>query len=186
MIALSTGLIAAGLMALSACSSSDGKDEATDKPSTVSKSSTAPATSDPKEAAQKEAIAAYEAYWREMEKLYADSSGKGARLDRYAASAALKKAETDAKRARDGGLIYVGHVTVTDPTVTKVDVSGKIPNATISNCLDISRWRTVDAKSKKPVKLPANRLTKYVVVSTVEKYPAGWRVTSDDPQGKSC
>ncbi|MEU8795418.1 secreted protein/lipoprotein [Streptomyces sp. NPDC048643] len=152
----------------------------------MTKSPAASAASDPMEAARKEAIAAYAAYWREMEKLYADPKGEGAHLDRYAASAALKNAETDATRAHGGGLIYVGDVTVTDPMVTKADISGKVPNATITSCLDISDWRTVEAKSKKPVKLPANRLTKYMVLSTVEKYPAGWRVTSDTPQGKSC
>ncbi|MEU0947561.1 secreted protein/lipoprotein [Streptomyces canus] len=136
--------------------------------------------------AKTEAIAAYGAYWQEMEKLYADPTGKSAHLDQYAASAALKNAEADAKRAHDRGRIYTGSVALTDQTVTKVDTSGRIPNATVSSCLDISKWRRVDAKTKKPVSLPANRLTKYLIVSTVEKYPGGWRVTRDAPQGKSC
>ncbi|MEU4087655.1 hypothetical protein [Streptomyces aureus] len=179
-------LITSSLLTLSACSSSDRTNQETNKPSAAPKSASATVTSDPAKVAQDEAIAAYEAYWREMEKLYADSSGKNAELDEYAASAALKNAESDAKRAHEGGLIYLGAVAVTKPRVTSAHISGKIPNATISSCLDISHWRTVDAKSQKPVKLPANRLTKYIVVATVEKYPAGWRVTSDTPQGKSC
>ncbi|MDG9709734.1 secreted protein/lipoprotein [Streptomyces sp. DH10] len=121
-----------------------------------------------------------------MEKLYADPTGKNAHLDQYAAAAALKNAEADAKRAHDRGRIYTGSIALTDQTVTKVNVSGKIPNATVSSCLDISKWQTVDAETKKPVALPENRLTKYLIVSTVEKYPEGWRVTSDEPQGKSC
>lgn len=121
-----------------------------------------------------------------MEKLYADPTGKSAHLGRYAVSAALKNAEADAKRAHDRGRIYTGSVALTDQTVTKVNVSGKIPNATVSSCLDISRWRRVDAETKKPVPQPGNRLTKYLIVSVVEKYPQGWRVTRDEPQGKSC
>ncbi|PWI05135.1 secreted protein/lipoprotein [Streptomyces sp. NWU339] len=121
-----------------------------------------------------------------MEQLYADPSGKSDHLDQYAASAALKNAEADAKRAHDRGRIYTGDVAVTDQTVTKVDTSGEIPNATVSSCLDISKWQTVDAKTKEPVSLPENRLMKYVIVSTLEKYPEGWRVTRDEPQGKSC
>jgi hypothetical protein len=136
--------------------------------------------------AKKEATAAYGSYWQEMEKLYADPTGKSANLDQYAASAALKNAEVDAKRAHDRGRVYVGSVAVTDQTVTKVDASGRIPNATLSSCLDISKWQTVDAKTKEPVSLPENRLTRYVIVSVVEKYPEGWRVTRDEPQGKSC
>jgi hypothetical protein len=121
-----------------------------------------------------------------MEKLYADPTGKSAHLDHYAASAALKNAETDAKSTHDRGLINTGDIAVTDQAVTKVDTSGKVWNATVSSCLDISRWQTVNAITKKPVSLPDNRLTKYVIVSTVEKYPEGWRVTRDEPQGKSC
>ncbi len=135
---------------------------------------------------RKAAIAAYAAYWQEMEKLYADRTGKSAHLDRYAASAALKNAEADAKRAHDRGRIYTGSVALTDQTVTKVDAAGKIPNATVSSCLDISNWQTVDAETKKPVPLPENRLTRFLIVSTIEKYPKGWRVISDEPQGKSC
>ncbi|WP_246886505.1 hypothetical protein [Streptomyces sp. GESEQ-4] len=173
-------------LALTACSSSDGKDEASDESPTVTQSPTASASADPEETAKKEAIAAYEAYWQEMEKLYADRTGKSAHLDQYAASAALKNAEADAKRAHDRGRVYTGSVAVTDQRVTKVDATGKIPNATVSSCLDISKWQTVDAATKKPVSLPENRLTKYRIVSTVEKYPEGWRVTRDEPQGKSC
>ncbi|MDX2762546.1 hypothetical protein [Streptomyces europaeiscabiei] len=172
-------------LALTACSSSDDKDEAADKsPAVVSPTQTASA--DPKETAKKEAIAAYGAYWREMEKLYADPAGKSAHLDQYAASAALKNAETDAGRAHKGGNIIVGDVTIADSAVTKTDAAAKIPNVTLSNCLDISKWETVDAKTKKPADLPDNRLLKYLLVSTVEKYPEGWRVTRDEPQGKSC
>jgi hypothetical protein len=135
---------------------------------------------------KKQAISTYQAYWQEMEKLYADPTGKSSRLDQFAASAALKNAESDAKRAHDRGRIYMGSVALTDQTVTKVNVSGKIPNATVSSCLDISKWRRVDAETKKPVPQPENRLTKYLIVSIIEKYPGGWRVTRDEPQGKSC
>lgn len=179
-------LAVSAALALTACSSSDGKDEGTDQSPTVAQSPTETASADPKETAKKEAIAAYRAYWQEMEKLYADPTGKSAQLDQYAASAALKNAQNDAKRAHDGGNIIVGEVTITDSTVTKTDATAKIPNVTLSNCLDISKWETVDAKTKKPADLPDNRLLKYLLVSTVEKYPEGWRVTRDEPQGKSC
>jgi hypothetical protein len=173
-------------LALPACSSSEEKDQTADDSPSATQSPTASATADPKETVKREAIAAYQAYWQEMEKLYADQTGRSANLDQYAASAALKNAEADAKRAHDRGRVYLGNVALAEQTVTKVDASGKIPNATVSSCLDISQWQTVDAKTKEPVSLPENRLTKYVIVSTVEKYPEGWRVTSDEPQGKSC
>ncbi|WP_369153715.1 hypothetical protein [Streptomyces sp. R17] len=172
------------LVALSACSASDGDGEAAVETSQAPSASST-ASSDPKEAA-KEAIAAYQGYWQEMEKLYADESGAGANLTKYAASAALKNATADAKRTHDRGLVNIGDVRVTDAAVTEYDAKGKIPNATVSSCLDISRWRTVDANTEKPATLPSNRLTRYLIVSTLEKWPEGWRVIRDDPQGKPC
>ncbi|CAL9671205.1 hypothetical protein SUDANB15_07410 (plasmid) [Streptomyces sp. enrichment culture] len=141
---------------------------------------------DPAETAKKEAIATYQGYWQEMEKLYADLSGAGANLKQYAALAALKNATADAKRAHDHGRVYVGSVSVINPAVTEYDATGKIPNATVSSCLDISWWQPVDADTKKPVTLPTNRLTKYLIVSTLEKWPEGWRVIRDEPQDKPC
>ncbi|MEW2078101.1 MULTISPECIES: hypothetical protein [unclassified Streptomyces] len=173
------------LVALSACGASDGDGEAAVETSPTPSASSS-ASSDPKEAVKREAIAAYQGYWQEMEKLYADESGAGANLKKYAASAALKNATADAKRTHDRGLINIGDVRVIDPAVTKYDAKGKIPNATISGCLDISQWQTVDVDTKKPVTLPSNRLTKYLIVSTLEKWPEGWRVIRDKPQGKPC
>ncbi|MGI5518851.1 secreted protein/lipoprotein [Streptomyces sp. CA-106131] len=121
-----------------------------------------------------------------MEKLYADRSGTKSDLEKYAASAALKNAEASAKHIHDRGNMAVGDVRVVNPTVTRISLARKVPNATISSCLDISRWEMVDAKTKEPVPLPTNRLTQYVIVSTVEKWPQGWRVIRDEPQGKSC
>jgi hypothetical protein len=172
------------VLTLSACSSdSDGKAPVETSSAPVP---TPTVSVDPAEAAKREAIATYQGYWREMEKLYADQSGAGADLKKYAALAALKNATADAKRTHDRGLVNIGDVRVTDADVTEYNAKGKIPNATVSSCLDISRWRTVDADTEKPATLPSNRLTKYMIVSTLEKWPEGWRVIRDDPQGKPC
>lgn len=177
--------IACVLAGVSACSSGESKTsgpKASPTPSATQPSKPA----DPTETAKKDAIAAYQGYWQEMEKLYADHSGKKANLDQYAASSALKNAERDAKRAHDRGLLLMGQVTVKDPRVTKVVTHGKLDYAVISSCLDISKWETVKADTKKPVTLPSNRLTKYVIQSTVERWPGGWRVTRDEPQDQRC
>ncbi|MFE4580529.1 hypothetical protein [Streptomyces chartreusis] len=174
-------------LALAGCSSSDAKkDEASDESPSASQSPASSAPADPEWTAKKEAIAAYKAYWQAMEKLYADPDGKSVRLDQYAASAALTNAQKDAKLAHDRGNVLVGDVAITEPTVTKAETNGKIPNVILTSCLDISKWETIKAKTKKPVDLPDNRLLKYQIVSAVERYPEGWRVTSDEPQGKSC
>ncbi|MFF0629921.1 hypothetical protein [Streptomyces sp. NPDC004296] len=168
------------LAGVPACSSDSSKTPPA--PSTIQPTKTPNTT----ETAKKEAIATYQAYWKEMEKLYADRSGASASLQQYAASAALKNAESDAKRAHDRGLLLIGNVTVSDSTAAKVVTKSKLDYAVISSCLDISKWETVNADTKKPVTLPSNRLTKYVIQSTIERWPEGWRVTRDEPQDKRC
>ncbi|GLW19730.1 hypothetical protein Stsp01_64730 [Streptomyces sp. NBRC 13847] len=177
-------LFAAGCatLAVTSCSGASDDPKASPTPSAAQPTKSA----DPTETAKKDAVTTYQAYWKEVEKLYADRSGKSAKLKQYAASAALKNAEQDAKHAHSRGLLLTGHVTVQDPTVTKVVTHGKLDYAVISSCLDISKWKTVKADTKNPVTLPSNRLTKYVIQSTVERWPEGWRVTRDEPQDRRC
>ncbi|MGW6564958.1 hypothetical protein [Streptomyces sp. NPDC054975] len=176
--------------AVSALAVGCAANEAQNPPSTAPVSSSPVATptqtEDPKETAKKEATATYLAHWREMEKLYADRTGKAANLKQYAASAALSQAELDAKSLHQRNLLIVGSVTVNNPTATNTDINRKIPHVILSSCLDISRWQTVDAGTKKPATMPANRLTRYLIKTTVERWPEGWRVIRDEPQGKKC
>jgi hypothetical protein len=180
-----TATILLACAAVAACSSNDAATappKASPTPSTAGPTRTA----DPAETAKAAAIDTYMQYWQEMERLYADGSGKDADLKRHAASAALKNAEADARRMHDKGLLIIGEVSVGAPTVTRADLGRKVPNVTLSSCLDVSRWRVVDGSTKKSVPLPSDRLTKYVIVSTVERWPQGWRVIKDEPQEKAC
>ncbi|MFG2645928.1 hypothetical protein ACGFYP_33725 [Streptomyces sp. NPDC048370] len=179
-------LAVGAVLTAAGCTTSDSPDDnlPTQSAPLATKSATTPP--DPTEKAKQDAIATYKAYWQEMEKLYADKSGKGANLKQFAASAALSNAELDAKRAHERGRLHVGEVGVGNPTATKTDINRKIPHVILSSCLDISRWQVVEVSTKKPVTLPTSRLTKYVIKSTLERWPEGWRVIRDEPQGKSC
>lgn len=183
-------LLAACALAATAACSSDGNETAKQTPSASSDSATQEskpsAETDPTEQAKAEAVGTYEKYWEGMEDLYADKNGKITALKQLAAGVALASAEADAKQLHDKGAVITGGVVVGNPTVTKVDIDRKIPNATISTCLDVSGWIVIDTKTNKPAPLPSTRLTKYVVQSVVEKWPEGWRVIKDEQQGKAC
>lgn len=182
-------VIAGVLVALTGCSADEpdsGRPEESSKGSSDSPSPSATPAS-PEESAKQQAVSTYVSYWKEMEVLYATSTGQGASLKDFAASNALITAESDAKQMHDKGLLITGNVSVERATVTKIDVGRKVPNATVSSCLDISDWTVINGKTKKPAALPSERLTKYVVVSVVEKLPQGWRVIKDEPQaGQPC
>ncbi|MER7959193.1 hypothetical protein [Streptomyces sp. NPDC096030] len=181
LIAVSAALTAAGC---TGHTESPDSNAPTSQASSATNSVTTPPN--PTEVAKEEAVTAYQAYWQELEKLYADKTGKAANLKLYAASAALSNAELDAKRAHDRDRLHVGEVGVGSPTAIRTDINRKIPHVILSSCLDISRWQVIEASTKRPVALPANRLTKYVIKSTLERWPEGWRVIRDEPQGKSC
>ncbi|MEV6726119.1 hypothetical protein AB0M94_34865 [Streptomyces xanthochromogenes] len=180
-------LAAAMLAAGTGCSSSEKSDKDAKASLTPSPSASSSAPVDPAEAAKTAAVGTYKAYWQEMEKLYATPTGAGADMSKYAASAALKNAQADSKQTHDKGLIATGQVRVDSTTVTSVDVNRQVPNARLSSCLDVSRWQVVDATTKQPAALPSTRLTRYVIVSTVERWSEGWRVIKDEPQaGRPC
>ncbi|WP_329625868.1 secreted protein/lipoprotein (plasmid) [Streptomyces sp. NBC_01255] len=144
------------------------------------------APADPVETAKKEAIATYLSHWKEVEKRYADKAGKAGDLKKYAASAALSQVETGAADMRKKNAIVLGTVAVGNPTATSADINRKIPHVILSSCLDISRWTVTDLDTQKPAALPKNRLLRYVIKATIEKWPEGWRVIRDEPQGKKC
>ncbi|MFJ3817747.1 secreted protein/lipoprotein [Streptomyces sp. NPDC090056] len=147
---------------------------------------TTKAPADPVETAKKEAIATYLSHWKEAEKRYADKNGKAGDLKKYAASAALAQVESDSESLRKKNVIILGTVAVENPTATSADIDRKIPNVVISSCLDVSRWAVTDIVTQKPATLPKERLLRYVIQATVEKWPQGWRVIRDEPQGKKC
>lgn len=174
------------LAAVPACSS----DAPGDKPFKASPapdlSQTAKPVS-PDEAAKLAAVDTYKRYWGEMERVYATASVEGTLIKKYAAGAALGRPQADAARMATNGRGFTGHVGVNEPTVTKLDLARKVPSATISSCLDVSAWKVIERDTKKPVALPSNRLTKYVAIATVERWPDGWKVIKDDPQtGQPC
>jgi hypothetical protein len=121
-----------------------------------------------------------------MERAYATGSTKGTELSKYAAGLALSVANKDVTDQRKAGQMAIGDVTVRDSVVTAIDLERKVPNATLSSCLDISKWEVVDRETKKKAELPEGRLTKFVIATTLERWPEGWRVIKDEPQEKAC
>ncbi|MFE5108371.1 hypothetical protein [Streptomyces sp. NPDC056663] len=177
---------ACALTTVSACTSEGSFDKNANPQTSVTATSQPPKSVDPEEATKTEAINTYTSYWREMERAYAKGSSKGTALKDYAAGAALVSADSGIANMVEAGQLAVGKVTVGRPTVTQLDTSRQILNVKLSSCLDVSHWDVIDRGTRKPVALPTERLTKYVVVSVIEKWPDGWKVIKDQPQEKAC
>ncbi|CAM5289459.1 hypothetical protein GCM10010329_81200 [Streptomyces spiroverticillatus] len=185
------GICAAAAVALIApltsCSTADKPGDANPPPASTAPAAPAPtATRSADETAKAEALAAYAAYWREMQVLYAEPTSKKANLKNFAASQALLRAESDAKRLHGLGLHIVGEAIPRNSTVTSADLSRRVPNVLISSCLDIRKWQTVSTTTQKPASLPPERLTQYVINARAERWPEGWRIVRDEPQDQRC
>ncbi|MGW2182677.1 hypothetical protein ACWCXX_32280 [Streptomyces sp. NPDC001732] len=180
--------VACTLVTVGGCSTGKAEDpKESPAPTASAKAKQTPsAPADATETAKNDAIATYKKYWQEMERLYADIDGNEKGLEQYVAGAALKNAEADAKRMHGKGNVVTGQVVVDRPTVTSSDIDRKIPNVMLSSCLDVSGWKVIDHATKKPAALPSTRLTRYVIVSTVERWPEGWKVIRDEPKGQKC
>ncbi|MGW8767853.1 hypothetical protein ACWGN5_35815 [Streptomyces sp. NPDC055815] len=184
-LACATAVLAVG------CTSNEPASPKSPATTTAAATTTAPEPSktpeDPAETAKKEAIATYLSHWKEVEKRYADKTDKAGDLKKYAAVDALLKVENDAADMHRRNLVILGDVTVLNPTAVSTDLDRKVPNVVVSSCLDISRWTVTRTKTGEPAtSLPKDRLLKYVIKATVEKWPQGWVVIRDEPQGKKC
>ncbi|MET8453136.1 hypothetical protein [Streptomyces sp. NPDC005209] len=178
---------ACGLLAVTACSS--GGESADNRPTHASASSNpAPATSsagaDSQEAAKAAVLQAYSRYWQEQAKAYAQADIKGTELTKYATKKALTRAMGDVlvmKKAGTSTTGAPGH----QSQVTSLTLTGKIPKATLRDCLDISTWKTV--KNGKVQPFPSNQPLRYVTTTKAEKWGKQWMITESTPDGsRTC
>lgn len=179
-VALATGLL------LSTAGCSDGEKDDPAPPSTSSSpSASASASSDPQAEAKKDIVTAYRKSWQAQVAAYAKASAKGTDLQKYTSLHALATIEQDLTNLRAADQVITGKPGLS-PEVTAVDLDKKIPEAKVTDCVDISDWRLVEEKSKKPVPLPSQRLIRYVSVAKLEKWGSGWVVTELKSHDRSC
>ncbi|MFE5484105.1 hypothetical protein [Streptomyces sp. NPDC056527] len=181
-------LVASAMTGVSACGVSEPSDKPSATPTTSGSATEAPTPtpSDSVDQTKTQLIHIYDNYWAQMEKAYALGSAKETDLSKYAAGLALVKAEKNIANHSKAGRSTTGTVRISSSTVTKSDLSSKVPSATLTSCLDVSEWDLIDRKTKKKVALPEGRRTQYVIVSTFERWPEGWRVIKDEPQDQAC
>ncbi|MFD4142844.1 hypothetical protein [Streptomyces sp. NPDC058572] len=131
-------------------------------------------------------LKAYDSMWAEQMKAYRKADAKGTDLQKYATGKALGKFEVDLARMKQAGTVGTGEVGH-EPKVTGLDTSGKLPTATLQDCIDLSGWKAQRAETGEPIPLPSNQPRRYVATATAEKWPGGWMVTDYTPDGaRTC
>ncbi|MFD5728948.1 hypothetical protein ACFWMT_22995 [Streptomyces sp. NPDC058368] len=138
---------------------------------------------DPASASKATVLKVYAHYWSEQVKAYAKADTKGTDLRKYATKEALGRSIADALSLKQGGNVMRGAPT-SDAKVTSLDLDKK--TAVIRDCLDVSRWETVDQKSGKVLPFGDGALTRYESIATAEKWGAQWLITKVEPRETGC
>ncbi|MET8210337.1 hypothetical protein ABZT51_30730 [Streptomyces sp. NPDC005373] len=177
--------------ALTACSthddgSKDGKSPSPAAHSANSSSPSATASPSPSESGPKgEVEAAYRHYWDEMVDAYAQASTKGTDFKKYAVAQAYATADAELKILAKKGYVSTGRPSI-DPRITKVDTSRKTARSTFTDCVDITKWNLVKKSTGSAVKLPGDRLTRYISKVTAEKWYGHWVIVKVEQEARSC
>lgn len=71
--------------------------------------------------------------------------------------------------------------------MTALSLTGKIPQASLRDCLDISKWQTVKAKTGVVQPFPSTQPLRYVTTAKAEKWGKQWMITELTPDGnRTC
>ncbi|MGW7317919.1 hypothetical protein [Streptomyces sp. NPDC054865] len=168
--------------------STDNKDAAPSAPasSAAPTPSAAPSVSaDPEAADKAEVQAAFTRYWAVLSKAYAEADPKDADLGKVATGNALVETQQELVGLRKSGYVVKGQPQHSNTQIAfKPDA--KLKTALITDCMDISQWKPMIKDSGKEAPLPSGRLLRYVTTLTAEKWPNGWMVLEEKPEGKAC
>ncbi|MFE4450155.1 secreted protein/lipoprotein [Streptomyces sp. NPDC056796] len=176
---------AALVLALAGCGGeggeTDGKSSADLSPASSSPgrpaSSAAPAAADSPAEAEAKVLEAYALMSAAQEEAYGAASADGTRLKRYMAPDAFGAVEADLARMRDRGTAMrgsLGH----DPEVTALAVGTQPPTATVEDCVDASRWQTLDTTTGWRMPAPSGQPSRYTVTAEMERGDGErWTVT---------
>ncbi|MGW0778426.1 hypothetical protein ACWD01_33465 [Streptomyces sp. NPDC002835] len=181
---------ACAVLLVAACG---GAEDASSEPTSPSggpsasaaETSSAAKPEDPDAGAKAAALKAYGSYWKEKQAAYAKADAQGTRLPEYAVAEAWASAEREIASLAKRDFVAQG-VPRHDPSVTKVDVTGKVWAATLKDCLDISGWTLVDRRTQQPVDLPDERRTRYVSSISMERWDGRWVVVKTTQENRSC
>ncbi|MFE4444499.1 hypothetical protein [Streptomyces sp. NPDC056820] len=146
---------------------------------------TASATPDPQAAQKAAVLKAYRQMTTAQAAAYRTASEKEADLQRYATLEALGKIRLDLARMKEAGMVVRGEVGH-DPKVTSLDLNAQTPKATLSDCIDLSKYQTYDLRAKKVIPLPTAQPLRYVATAKAERWSGRWMVTDIDTQGGSA
>ncbi|MFB4419491.1 secreted protein/lipoprotein [Streptomyces sp. QL37] len=176
------------VLVLTGCGGGGGYDESDAKPSADTPTTVMPAAPVPKSAhspsptgtadgtAEAEVLKAYGLMWAERTKAYRAASADGTELKRYTAPDVWSAFETDLARMREARTEMRGELRH-QPEVT-VLAGAEPPAATVKDCVDRSRWQTLDTTTGWRLPTPHGQPVRYAATAKLERVEGHrWTVT---------
>lgn len=143
----------------------------------------APSNADPLAAEKEAALDSYQNFVAERTEAYKTVDYKSTSLDKYSSGKAIQQVYGGVQSLRSAGNHMQGTFK-TSPEVTKITTSGQLPKATITSCVDVSKFLVIDKAGKT---VPhAGQLNQYITVTSLEKWPNGWMIVNERPEGRTC
>ncbi|MEU6680891.1 hypothetical protein [Streptomyces sp. NPDC046925] len=183
-VALILALCATG--ALTACSSDSGADaEKSSAPPSKPTADKPTKSADPQAGEKKAVLEVYERMWEEQAKAYAKGSIKGTDLKKYSTKNALGRVMGDMLGMKQAGTVTKGapsHAT----EVRSMDLGKETPEARLSDCMDISEWKTIKRDSGEVQPLPSEQPTRFETTIEAQKWGKKWMITEFKPSADPC
>ncbi|MHA6765084.1 hypothetical protein [Streptacidiphilus sp. PAMC 29251] len=133
-------------------------------------------------------LRAYQNYWAAQVKALDSGKLAGSGLQTYATGAALSAVNANSFRLTQAGLLMSGQP-ARNPTVSAISAAATgsgVQTATIQDCLDVTGWHQIDAKTHQ-LRDPAQRLTRYRAVVTARTVGGIWMISAvQNRTGQSC
>ncbi|MFJ8015018.1 hypothetical protein [Streptomyces sp. NPDC096339] len=143
------------------------------------------ASTDPQAAVKAEVEAVYRKFWDAQVKAFAKADVRDTDLEKYAFDSAYAQALADVASMKIRGDAMTGAPVIT-PQVTAISVDQEPKKASLTDCLDVTNWKVVDAKTGAERPLPSERRKRSVFNFEARTVGGTWMITSTQPQDRSC
>ncbi|MFC1419573.1 hypothetical protein ACEZDE_23485 [Streptacidiphilus sp. N8-3] len=133
-------------------------------------------------------LRAYAGYWAAQVQALNSGQVTGSGLQTFTTGAALSAVNANSFRLTQAGLVMSGQPG-RNPVVTAISAvapSSGVQTATVEDCLDVSGWHQVDARTHQ-LRDPAQRLTRYRSVVTARTVGGVWMISAvRNETGTTC
>jgi hypothetical protein len=147
-------------------------------PSATTRSASTPTSAAESRAAVETAVlASYRAFWDDVVAAGRKADWQSSRLGDHAAGQALQQVRDHYKALREAGLVDLGTVELHPKVVSLTEGT-----ATVSDCVDVSRFLRHDTKTLEPKETPDPRPDAGVATLTLSG--GVWKVTKTEQRGK--